>query len=60
MYLVSVDGKCYWRHIDQIKRSCSIARDFRDSDLWDTVKTSVDERYIKQNKNKIMINRYPQ
>ena len=57
MYLVSVDGKCYRRHIDQIKRSCSIARDFRDSDLWDTVKTSVDERYTKQNKNKItMIN----
>ena len=25
MYLVSVDGKCYQRHIDQIKRSCSVA-----------------------------------
>ena len=61
MYLVSVDGKCYRRHIDQIKRSCSVARDFRDSDLWDTVKTSVDERIIKPNENEItMINRYPQ
>ena len=28
MYLVSVDGKCYRRYIDQIKRSCSVARDF--------------------------------
>ena len=61
MYSVSVDGKCYRRHIDQIKRSCSVARDFRDSDLWDTVKTSVDERNIKPNENEItMINRYPQ
>ena len=61
MYLVSVDGKCYQRHIDQIKRSCSVARDFRDSDLWDTVKTSLDERHIKPNENEItMINRYPQ
>ena len=61
MYLVSVDGKCYQRHIDQIKRSCSVARDFRNSDLWDTVKTSVDERNIKPNENEItMINRYPQ
>ena len=33
MYLVSVDGKCYRRKIDQIKRKCSVARDFRDSDL---------------------------
>ena len=46
MYLVSGDGKCYRRHIDQIKRSCSVARDFRDSDLWDIVKTSVEERNI--------------
>ena len=61
MYLVSVDGKCYWRHINQIKRSCSVARDFSDSDLWDTVKTSVDKRNIKPNKNEIiMINRYLQ
>ena len=61
MYLVSVDGKCYQRHIDQIKRSCSVARDFCDSDLWDTVKTSVDEGNIKQNENEIMmINRSPQ
>ena len=61
MYLVSVDGKYYRRHIDQIKRSCSVARDFRESDLWDTVKTSVNERNIKPNENKIMmINRYPQ
>ena len=61
MYLVSLDGKCYRRHIDQIKRSCSVARDFGDSDLWDTVKTSVDERNIKPNENEItMINRYPQ
>ena len=55
MYLMSVDGKCYWRHIDQIKRSCSNTRDFRDSDLWDAVKTSVDKRNIKLNKNKIMM-----
>ena len=61
MYQVSVDGKCYPRHIDQIKRSCSVARDFGDSDLWDTVKTSVDERNIKSNEKEItMINRYPQ
>ena len=61
MYLMSVDGKYYRRHIDQIKRSCSVARDFGDSDLWDTVKTSVDERNIKPNENEItMINRYPQ
>ena len=61
MYLVSLDGKCYRRHIDQIKRSCSVARDFGDSDLWDTVKTSVDERNIKPNEKEItMINRYPQ
>ena len=61
MYLVSVDGKCYRRHIDQKKRSCCVARDFGDSDLWDTVKTSVDERVIKPNENEItMINRYPQ
>ena len=61
MYLMSLDGKCYQRHIDQIKRSCSVARDFGDSDLWDTVKTSVDERNIKPNENEItMINRYPQ
>ena len=55
MYLMSVDGKCYWRHIDQIKRSCSITRDFCDSDLWDAVKTLVDKRNIKPNKNKIMM-----
>ena len=55
MYLMSVDGKCYWRHIDQIKRSCSNTRDFCDSDLWDAVKTSVDKRNIKPNKNKIMM-----
>ena len=61
MYLVSVDDKCYRRHIDQIKQSCSIARDFSVSDFWDTVKTSVDERNIKPNENEItMINRYPQ
>ena len=61
MHLVSVDGKCYQRHIDQIKRSCNVARDFGDSDLWDTVKTSVDERNIKPNEKEItMINRYPQ
>ena len=61
MYLVSVDGKCYRRHIDKIKRSCSVARDFGDSDLWDTVKTSVGERNIKPNENEItMINRYTQ
>ena len=61
MYLMSLDGKCYQRHIDQIKRSCSVARDFRDCDLWDSVKTSVDERNIKPNENEIaMINRYPQ
>ena len=61
MYLVSVDGNCYQRHIDQIKQSCSVARDFRDSDLWDTMKTSVNERNIKLNKNEITtINRYPQ
>ena len=61
MYLVSVDDKCYRRHIDQIKRSCSIARDFSESDFWDTVKTSVEERNIKPNENKItMINRHPQ
>ena len=61
MYLVSVDDKCYRRHIDQIKRSCSVARDFRDSDMWDTVETSVDERNIKPSENEItMINRYPQ
>ena len=61
MCLVSVHGKCYRRHIDQIKRSCSVATDFRDSDLWDTVKTSLDERNIKANENQItMINRYPQ
>ena len=55
MYLMSVDGNCYWRHIDQIKRSCSITRDFCDSDLWDAVKTLVDKRNIKPNKNKIMM-----
>ena len=61
MYLVSVDGKCYRRHIDQKKRSCCVARDFGDTDLWDTVKTSVDERIIKPNENEItMINRYLQ
>ena len=61
MYLVSVDDKCYRRHIDQIKRSCSIARYFSESDFWDTVKTSVEERNIKPNENKItMINRHPQ
>ena len=61
MYLVSVDGKCYPRHIDQIKRKCSVARDFRDSDLWDTVKISVDERNTKLNENEItMMNQYPQ
>ena len=61
MYLVLVDGKCHRRHNNQIKRSCSVARDFHDSDLWDTVKTSVDERNIKPNENEItMINRYPQ
>ena len=61
MYLMSLDGKCYQRHIDQIKRSCSVARDFRDCDLWDSVKTSVDEGNIKPNENEIaMINRYPQ
>ena len=61
MYLVSVDDKCYRRHIDQIEQSCSIARDFSDSDFWDTVKTSVDKRNIKPNENEItMINRYPQ
>ena len=61
MYLVSVDGKCYRRKIDQIKRKCSVARDFRDSDLWDTVKISVDERNTKHNENKITImKRYPQ
>ena len=49
------------RHIDQIKRSCSVARAFGDNDLWDTVKTSVGERIIKLNGNEIkMINRYPQ
>ena len=57
MHLVSVHGKCYRRHIDQIKRSCSVATDFCDSDLWDTIKTSVDERNIKANENEItMIN----
>ena len=57
MYLVSADGKCYRRYIDQVKRSCRVARDFRDSDLWDTVKTSVDERNIKPTENEItMIN----
>ena len=61
IYLVSVDGKCYWRPIDQIKRSCSVTRDFGNSDLWDTIKTSVDEKNIKPNENEItMINRYPQ
>ena len=61
MYLVSVDGKYYRRHIDQIKRSSSVARDFRDIDLWDTVKTSVDERNIKPNESEItMIIQYPQ
>ena len=61
MYLVSVDGKCYWKHIEQIKRSCSVAKYFRDSALWDAVKTSMDERYIKPDENEItMINRYPQ
>ena len=61
MYLVSVDGKCYRRKIDQIKRKCSVARDFRDSDLWDTVKISVDERNTKLNENEITImKRYPQ
>ena len=59
MYLVSADGKSYQRHIHQIKQSCSVARDFRDSDLCDMVKTSVDERNIKPNKNE-MINRYLQ
>ena len=57
MYLVSVDGKCYQRHIDQIKQSGSVTRDLGDSDLWDSVKTSVDKRNIKLNKNEItMIN----
>ena len=61
MYLVSLDGKCYRRHIDQIKRSCSVARDFGASGLWATVKTSVGERNIKPNENEItMINRYLQ
>ena len=61
MYLVSLDGKCYRRHIDQIKRSCSVARDFGASGLWATVKTSVGERNIKPSENEItMINRYPQ
>ena len=61
MYLVSVDGKCYRRHIDQIKRSCGVRRDLRNSDLWDAVKTSVDKRNIKPGENEItMINRYPQ
>ena len=51
----------YRRHIDQIKRFGSVARDFRDSDLWDTVKTSAEKRNIKPNENEItMINRYPQ
>ena len=49
---MSLDGKCYQRHIDQIKRSCSVARDFRDCDLWDSVKTSVDERNIKPNEKR--------
>ena len=51
----------YRRHIDQIKRFGSVARDFRDSDLWDTVKRSAEKRNIKPNENEItMINRYPQ
>ena len=61
MYLVSVDGKYYRRYIDQIKRSSSVARDFRDIDLWDTVKTSVDKRNIKPNESETtMIIQYPQ
>ena len=57
VYLVSVDDKFYRRHIDQIKRSYSVARGFRNSDLWDTVKTSVDKRNIKPNENEVtMIN----
>ena len=32
-----------------------MARDFRDSDLCDTVKSSVDERNIKPNENEITI-----
>ena len=61
IYLVSLDDKFYRRHIDQIKRSYSVARSFLNSDLWDTVKTSVDKRNIKPNVNEItIINRYPQ
>ena len=57
MYLVSVDGKYYQRHINQIKRNWSVARDFRDSYLWDTVKTSLDGINIKPSENEItMIN----
>ena len=58
MYLVSVNGKRYRRHIYQIKRSCSVARDLGENI---TVKIPVDEGNIKPNENEItMIDRYPQ